>query len=62
MFSEDYISNSGANLSEVHVAVVTNIGGGNDDHLSSSDLSNLADKVVLAVPDSNVPTTLDLWK
>lgn len=62
MFSEGYISDSGANLSEVHVAVVTNIGGGNDDHLSSSNLSSLADKIALAVPASNVPITFDLWK
>lgn len=62
MFSEGYVSDSGANLSEVHVAVVTNIGGGNDNHLSSSDLNSLASKVALAVPDSNVPATFDLWQ
>lgn len=63
MFPEGYISKSDTNLSEVHVAVVTNIGeDNNDDNLSSADLSSLADKIALAVPVSNVPVTFDIWK
>jgi len=56
MFSKDYISDTKVDLSEVHVAVVTNI------WTSTSDLSSLADKIVLAVPVSNVPATFDIWK
>jgi hypothetical protein len=43
-------------LSEVHVAILTNI------DTSTSDLSSLADKIVLAVPVSKVPATFDIWK
>jgi hypothetical protein len=56
MFPKGYISSTNVDLSEVHVAVVTNI------RTSTSDLSSLADKIVLAVPVSNVPATFDIWK
>jgi len=56
MFPKGYISSTNVDLSEVHVAVLTNI------WTSTSDLSNLADKIVLAVPVSNVPATFDIWK
>jgi CubicO group peptidase (beta-lactamase class C family) len=56
IFPKGYISNSNLDLSEVHVAVITNI------NTSTGDLSNLADKIALAVPVSNVPATFDLWK
>jgi CubicO group peptidase (beta-lactamase class C family) len=56
MFPEGYISSNNVDLSEVHVAVVTNI------RTSTGDLSSLADKIVLAVPVSNVPATFDIWK
>ncbi|MBD2164908.1 serine hydrolase [Calothrix membranacea FACHB-236] len=56
MFPNGYISSTNVDLSEVHVAVVTNI------RTSTGDLSNLADKIVLAVPVSDVPATFDLWK
>ena len=56
MFPKGYISSTNVDLSEVHVAVVTNI------DTSTNDLSSLADKIVLAVPVSNVPATFDIWK
>jgi CubicO group peptidase (beta-lactamase class C family) len=56
MFPKGYISGNNVDQSEVHVAVITNIGT-NTDHLSS-----LADKIALAVPVSNVPATFDIWK
>lgn len=56
MFPKGYISNSNLDLSEVHVAVVTNI------RTSTDDLRSLADKIALAVPVSNVPATFDIWK
>lgn len=56
MFPEGYISESNLDLSEVRVAVVTNI------DTSSDDLRSLADKIALAVPVSKVPATFDLWK
>lgn len=56
MFPKGYISNNNLNLSEVHVAIATNVG------TSTGDLSSLADKIVLAVPVSNVPATFDIWK
>jgi CubicO group peptidase (beta-lactamase class C family) len=56
MFPKDYISSTNADLSEIHVAVVTNIG------TSTDDLSSLADKIALAVPVANVPATFDIWK
>jgi CubicO group peptidase (beta-lactamase class C family) len=56
MFPKGYISSTNVDLSEVHVAVVTNI------RTSTGDLSSLADKIVLAVPVSNVPATFDIWK
>jgi hypothetical protein len=56
MFPKGYISSTNLDLSEVHVAILTNI------DTSTSDLSSLADKIVLAVPVSNVPATFDIWK
>src|SRR4028119_1194266 len=56
MFPKGYISSTNVDLSEVHVAILTNI------DTSTSDLSSLADKIVLAVPVSNVPATFDIWK
>jgi hypothetical protein len=56
MFPKGYISSTNVDLSEVHVAVVTNIG------TSTNDLRSLADKIALAVPVSNVPATFDIWK
>lgn len=56
MFPKGYISGNNVDLSEVHVAVVTNIA------TSTNDLRSLADKIALAVPVSNVPATFDIWK
>jgi len=56
MFPKDYISSTNADLSEIHVAVVTNIG------TDPNDLASLADKIALAVPPANVPATFDIWK
>jgi len=54
MFPKGYIDNK-LDLSEVHVAVVTNI-------WSDINLEELAGKIALAVPTSNVPATFDIWK
>lgn len=56
MFPKGYISSTNVDLSEVHVAVVTNIS------TSTGDLSSLADKIAFAVPVANVPATFDIWK
>jgi len=56
MFPKGYIYSTNVDLSEVHVAVATNIG------TSTNDLTSLADKIALAVPVSHVPATFDLWK
>lgn len=56
MFPENYVSSSGADLSEVHVAVMTNV------RKDGIDLGGLAGKIALAVPDSAVPASFDLWK
>jgi CubicO group peptidase (beta-lactamase class C family) len=56
MFPKGSISGNNVDQSEVHVAVITNIGTNTD------DLSSLADKIALAVPVSNVPATFDIWK
>ena len=50
MFPKDYVSNSGADLSEVHVAALTNVGRDN------VDLVSLADKIALAVPANTLGT------
>jgi CubicO group peptidase (beta-lactamase class C family) len=54
MFPKGYIDNK-LDLNEVHVAVVTNI-------WSDINLEDLAGKIALAVPASNVPATFDIWK
>jgi len=59
MFPNGYVSNSGTDLSEVHVAIAANIRIGNG--LGSGDLKNLSDQIVKAVPASNVPVTFNLW-
>jgi|GEM_PF-1812903 len=55
MFPEGYISQSGKDLSEVHVALAANT------RVSTSALRNLASKIALAVPDSDIPPLYDLW-
>ncbi|MDQ3254601.1 MAG: beta-lactamase family protein, partial [Acidobacteriota bacterium] len=56
MYPDGYrTSTENLDLSEVHVAVATNI-------QSSDDLESLAGKIAVAVPASNVPATFDLWK
>ena len=56
MFPEGYRSSTeNLDLSEVHVAVATNV-------QSVDGLESLANNIVLAVPASNVPATFDLWK
>ena len=54
MFPKGYIDNK-LDLSEVHVAVVTN-------SWPDINLEALAGKIALAVPTSNVPATFDIWK
>ncbi len=56
MFPEGYRSSTeNLDLSEVHVAVATNV-------QSVEGLESLANSIVLAVPVSNVSATFDLWK
>jgi CubicO group peptidase (beta-lactamase class C family) len=56
MFPDGYTSNSGVDLSRVHVAVATNI------RTSTGPLERLASKVALAVAESNVPDSYDSWE
>ena len=56
MFPENSVSNSGADITEIHIAVATNI------WFDTNELKDLADDIVMAVPASNVPATFDLWK
>jgi len=60
MSFKDYVSGSGADESEIHVALAANLQTGQG--LTSIDLKILEDKIVAAVPDSNVPASFDLWK
>lgn len=63
MFSEGYRSSTeDLDLSEVHIAVATNIRDETDPDLTSNDLKALANNIAVAVPVSNVPATFDLWK
>lgn len=57
MFPENYVSSSGADITEIHIAVATNRW-----FEPTSELKNLANNIVMAVPASNVPATFDLWK
>ncbi|MBD2385950.1 serine hydrolase [Cylindrospermum sp. FACHB-282] len=56
MFPKGNISSPNVDLSEVHVAILTNIG------TKGKDLVSLAEKIALAVPPANVPATFDIWK
>lgn len=56
MFPKGYKSVSGADLSEVQVAIVVNA------DTDTGKLESLANKIALAVPASNVPATYDVWK
>lgn len=56
MFPDGYTSNSGADLSRVHVAVATNI------WTSTGKLEQLANDVALAVAAVSVPDSYDLWQ
>lgn len=56
MFPEGYRSSTeNLDLSEIHVAVATNV-------QSVDGLESLSNNIVLAVPVSNVPETFDLWE
>jgi CubicO group peptidase (beta-lactamase class C family) len=56
MYPDGYrTSTENLDLSDVHVAVTTNI-------QSSDDLQSLAGDIAVAVPASDVPATFDLWK
>ncbi|MEX2586672.1 MAG: serine hydrolase domain-containing protein [Actinomycetota bacterium] len=56
MFPKGYESNSGLNLSEVSVAVATNI------RVKHGSVSSLASQIALQVPQSHVPHNVDLWR
>lgn len=54
VFPPGYVSQSGADLSNVHVALVANTSG-------AADLRSLADVIALAVPAANVPASFNEW-
>lgn len=56
MFPTGYKSNSGVDLSDLHVAIVVSA------DTDTAKLSALADAIALAVPSSNVPSNYDVWK
>jgi CubicO group peptidase (beta-lactamase class C family) len=56
MFPKGYTSNSGRDLSDVHVTVLTNI------WTSTSKLKTLAVNIANEVPVANIPETYDIWK
>jgi CubicO group peptidase (beta-lactamase class C family) len=63
MFSEGYRSSTeDLDISEVHIAVATNVRDETDAELTTNDLETLGNNIALAVPVSNVPATFDLWK
>lgn len=68
MFPDGYISNGGKDLSRVNVVIITNVNAqskdknGNPLPSITSQLSDLADDIALAVPDSNVPASFELGK
>lgn len=67
MYPDGYKSNSGKDLSEVHVVVITNVSGetkknGKALPAISSEIKALADQIALAVPDSNVSSDYELGK
>lgn len=55
MFPNGYKARNGADLSRVHVAVVTNIWA------DTGELEKLADAIVLAVPTASIPSNYDAW-
>ena len=63
MFSDGYRSSTeDLDLSEIHIAVATNVRDEKDPDLSTGDLERLANDIAVAVPVANVPATFDLWK
>ena len=63
MFSDGYRSSTeDLDLSEIHIAVATNVRDEKDPDLSTGDLERLANDIAVAVPVSNVPATFDIWK
>jgi CubicO group peptidase (beta-lactamase class C family) len=63
MYPDGYRSSTeNLDLSEVHVAVATNVRDETDADLGTGDLERLASNIAIAVPVSNVPATFDLWK
>ena len=59
MFPDGYTALNGADLSQVHVAVATNINMNNRENQDAL-LNSLASQIALAVPESKVPTTYSL--
>ena len=56
MFPDGYISNSGVDLSRIHVAAAVNTGT-----ITTGQLRELTDACALSVPPSQVPDDFDLW-
>ncbi|NOX36814.1 MAG: beta-lactamase family protein [Calditrichaeota bacterium] len=62
LFPAGYVSKSGKNLSEIHVAIATNTS--DFTKLSGEKLralEQLASQIALAVPDANVPRSWNIW-
>jgi hypothetical protein len=55
MFPAGYKANNGADLSRVHVAVITNIWA------DTGELEDLASRLALRVPESNISSQYDAW-
>lgn len=56
MFPENSVSSHRVDITDIHIAVATNI------WFDTNELKDLANNIALAVPASNVPATFDLWK
>lgn len=65
MFPDGYTSVSGANLSDVHIAIAanTNLTGGDEEQSAAlaRAMDALASRIALEVPQSNVSRTYDIW-
>lgn len=55
IFPEGYISNSGANIGNVHVAIASNT------EIKPSALVSLANKIAVKVPEAAIPGTYSIW-
>jgi CubicO group peptidase (beta-lactamase class C family) len=56
MFPSGYKAGNGADLSRVHVAVITNI------WTDTGEMEDLASRIALRVPEAKIETFYDIWK